>query len=314
MSLKVVFLGTSSAVPVAERSFPSIAVLRKDEVILVDCGEGAQRQMVRATIGFCRKMKIFITHIHGDHIGGLAGLLQTMGMLKRTRKVDIFGPRGIRGFIKEMIKYLKVELQYPIQVAEVKEGLVLREREYEVYAMRGRHLVSNYCYLLKELPRPGRFDVQKARELGIPEGPLWHKIQSGDKIRIGEKVVEPQAILGPPRPGRTIGFSGDTCPDPRLAKFFSKADLLVFESTYSEGDRKKAEEHMHSTSTDAAKIASSAGAKMLALTHLSARYNDPTVILREAQRFHQNVIIAEDMDVIEVPYPDSGEPFKTYRL
>ncbi|MGQ9781811.1 MAG: ribonuclease Z [Nitrososphaeria archaeon] len=314
MSLKVVFLGTSSAVPVAERSFPAIAVLRKDELILVDCGEGTQRQMTMAAVGFCRKMKILITHIHGDHVGGLAGMLQTMGMLKRNREVDIFGPRGIKGFMREMTRYLKFELQYPVQITEVKEGLVIREREYEVYAMRGRHLVSNYCYLLKELPRPGKFDVQKARKLGVPEGPLWHKIQSGEKIQIGDKTIEPQMILGPPRPGRIIGFSGDTLPHPKLAKFFSKADLLIYESTYSEGDKEKAKEHMHSTSTDAAKIASKAGAKMLALTHLSARYRDPSIILKEARRFHDNVIVAEDMSVIEVPYPDSGEPFKTYHL
>lgn len=314
MSFKVVFLGTSSAVPVANRSFPSVAVLRKDEVILMDCGEGTQRQMVIATIGFCRKMKILITHLHGDHVGGLLGLLQTMSMLKRTKVLDIYGPRGIKSFINSTINYLKVELQYPLNIWEVKDGLIVKDREYEVYVKRGVHFVSNYCYLLKELPRPGRFDTQKAKRFGVPEGPLWHKIQSGQKIVINNKIIKPEMILGPPRPGRILGFSGDTRPHPSFPKFFREADLLVFESTYSDKDADKASQNMHSTSSDAAKIALNADAKMLALIHLSARYEDSSIILNEASKHFKNVIIPEDMDVIEIPYPDSGASFKVYHL
>jgi ribonuclease Z len=310
----VVFLGTSSAVPVANRSFPSIAVLRKDEVIIVDCGEGAQRQMVIAGIGFCRRMKILITHLHGDHIGGLTGLMQTMSMLKRSRALDIYGPKGVKGFINSTIKYLKVKLQYPVNILEVKEGLIVKEKEYEIYAKKGLHPINEYCYLFKELPRPGRFNVQKAKSLGIPEGPLWHRIQSGEKVALDEKIIRPEAILGPSRPGRVLGFSGDTRPHSSLSKFFKNADLLVFESTYSDRDADKAAQNMHSTSSDAAKIAFGANVKMLALVHLSARYEDSSSLLSEALKHYKNVIIPEDLDVIEVPYPDSKEPLKIYHL
>jgi ribonuclease Z len=314
MSLKVVFLGTSSAIPVSNRSFPAIAVLRKDEVILVDCGEGTQRQMATAKIGFCRKMKILITHLHGDHVGGLPGLLQTMSMLKRKRRLQIYGPRGIVGFVKSFLKYLKVELGYELEIEEVREGVFVREKEYEIIAKRTVHSVGGYSFLLREYPRPGRFNVERARELGVPEGPLWRMLQEGKKVNVNGRIIEPNMVLGPPRPGRVLGFSGDTVPYRSLSKFFKGADLLVFEATYSEKDGEKARENMHSTSVDAAKIASEANAKMLALVHLSARYNDPTIIYLEAKKYHGNVVVPEDFDVIEVPYPDSGEEFRVYSL
>ncbi|MEM4522663.1 MAG: ribonuclease Z [Nitrososphaeria archaeon] len=314
MSLKVIFLGTSSAIPVAQRSFPATAVLRKDEVILVDCGEGTQRQMAIAKIGFCRKMKILITHLHGDHVGGLPGLLQTMSMLKRKRRLQVYGPRGIVGFIKNFLRYLKVELGYELEINEVREGLFIREKEYEIYAKRTIHSMRGYSFLIKELPRAGRFNVERAKQLGVPEGPLWHMLQEGKKVTVNGRIIEPQMVLGPPRPGRIIGFSGDTIPYKTLSSFFKNADLLVFEATYSEKDMEKARENMHSTSVDAAKIAKQANAKMLALLHLSARYNDPTTIRLEALKYHDNVIVPEDLDVIEVPYPDTNEKFRVYNL
>ncbi|MEM4643623.1 MAG: ribonuclease Z [Candidatus Bathyarchaeia archaeon] len=314
MSLKVIFLGTSSAIPVSQRSFPATAVLRKDEVILVDCGEGTQRQMTVAKIGFCRKMKILITHLHGDHVGGLPGLLQTMSMLKRKRRLQVYGPRGIVGFIKNFLRYLKVELGYELEINEVREGLFIREKEYEIYAKRTIHSMRGYSFLIKELPRAGRFNVERAKQLGVPEGPLWHMLQEGKKVTVNGRIIEPQMVLGPPRPGRIIGFSGDTIPYETLSSFFKNADLLVFEATYSEKDMEKARENMHSTSVDAAKIASEANAKMLALVHLSARYNDPTTIRLEALKYHDNVIVPEDLDVIEVPYPDANENFRVYNL
>lgn len=314
MSLKVIFLGTSSAIPVLYRSFPATAVLRKDEVILLDCGEGTQRQMAVAKIGFCRKMKILITHLHGDHVGGLPGLLQTMSMLKRRRRLQVYGPRGIVGFIKNFLKYLKVELGYELEINEVREGLIVREKEYEIYAKRTIHSMGGYSFLIKELPRPGRFNVERAKQLGVPEGPLWHMLQEGKKVTVNGRIIEPKMVLGPPRPGRIIGFSGDTIPYKSLSSFFKNADLLVFEATYSEKDMEKARENMHSTSVDAAKIASEANAKMLALVHLSARYNDPTTIRLEALKYHDNVVVPEDLDVIEVPYPDANENFRVYNL
>ena len=314
MSLKVVFLGTSAAVPTVGRSFPSTAIVREDEVILIDCGEGAQRQVLQAGLGFNRKMKILITHLHGDHVGGVTGLLQTMNMMGRVRPVDIYGPRGIRGLLKSTLSYLKVNLQYSLVINEVKEGVVVKEKEYEILSRKGSHSIRDYCYLFKEFPRPGKFDAEKAIRLGIPEGPLWHKLQSGKAISIGEKSIEPSIILGASRAGRIIGFSGDTRPKRFLNRFFEKADLLVFEATYSEEDFEKAVQNKHSTATEAAKLATKANVKMLALVHLSSRYIDVNIILAEASKYHKNVIIPEDLTVVEIPYPELYEPFKVHRL
>ncbi len=314
MSLKVVFLGTSAAVPTVSRSFPSTAIVREDEVILVDCGEGTQRQVLQAGLGFNKKMKILITHLHGDHVGGVTGLLQTMSMMRRIRPVDIYGPRGIRGLLKSTLNYLRVNLQYSLVINEVKEGVVVKEKEYEILSRRGSHSIRDYCYLFREFPRPGKFNVEKAIRLGIPEGPLWNKLQSGKAISIGEMVIEPSIILGASRAGRMIGFSGDTRPRRFFNRFFEKADLLVFEATYSEKDFEKAVQNMHTTATEAAKLASKANVKMLALVHLSSRYIDAEAILAEASRYHKNVIIPEDLTAVEIPYPESNEPLKVHRL
>jgi ribonuclease Z len=194
------------------------------------------------------------------------------------------------------------------------ETMLEESQEYELVSRSGSHSIRDYCYLFKECPRPGKFDSEKAIRLGIPEGPLWHKLQSGKAISIGEMLVEPSIILGASRAGRIIGFSGDTRPKRFFNKFFEKADLLVFEATYSEKDFEKAVQNMHSTATEAAKIASKANVKMLALVHLSSRYIDADVILAEASRYHKNVIIPEDLTAVEIPYPESNEPLKVHRL
>ncbi|MCP8307876.1 MAG: ribonuclease Z [archaeon] len=300
--MRLVFLGTSSSVPTIERGLPSIAIMRGNELLLFDAGEGTQRQMVKAGLGFNRKTKIFITHFHGDHILGLLGILQTMSMLNRDRSLDIYGPRGIIGFLKHNIRYLKFGLTFQINVNEVKEGIVVNEKDYCVKACLAEHSVRTYSYLLEEHDRPGVFYPEKALKLGIPKGILWSKLQNGESIKLGDKIVTPDQVLGPRRPGRKIGISGDTRPNAKLSMFFSKADVIIFDSTYGDEYSDKAKENMHSTCVEAAQLAKDSGANLLILTHFSARYEDVSNLVSQALKIHPNVIAASDQLVIDVPY------------
>jgi len=302
VQLRLIFLGTSSSVPTIERSLPSVAIMRGNELLLFDAGEGTQRQMVKAGLGFNRKTKIFITHFHGDHIVGLLGILQTMSMLNRDRPLDIYGPRGIIGFLKHNIRYLKFGLTFQIDVNEVKEGIVVKEKDYSVKACLAEHSIRTYSYLLEEYDRPGVFYPEKALELGVPKGILWSKLQNGESIKLDDKVINPDQVLGPRRPGRKIGISGDTRPNSRLSNFFSKADVIIFDSTYGDEYGDKAKENMHSTCVEAAQLAKDSEANLLILTHFSARYEDVSSLVSQALKIHPNVVAASDQLVIDVPY------------
>ncbi len=304
VQLRIIFLGTSSSVPTIERSLPSIAIMRGNELLLFDAGEGTQRQMVKSGLGFNRKTKIFITHFHGDHIVGLLGILQTMSMLNRDKSLDIYGPKGIIGFLRHNIRYLKFGLTFEINVNEVKEGIVAKEKDYVVKACLAEHSIRTYSYLLEEFDRPGVFYPEKALKLGIPKGILWSKLQNGESIKLKDKIITPDEVLGPRRPGRKIGISGDTRPNTKLTKFFSNSDVIIFDSTYGDEYSDKAKENLHSTSVEAAQLAKDAGANLLILTHFSARYEDVNNLVSQALKIHPNVIAASDQLVIDVPYRD----------
>jgi ribonuclease Z len=302
--LRIIFLGTSSSVPTIERSLPSIAIMRGNELLLFDAGEGTQRQMVKSGLGFNRKTKIFITHFHGDHIVGLLGILQTMSMLNRDKSLDIYGPKGIVGFLRHNIRYLKFGLTFEINVNEVREGIVVKEKDYVVKACLAEHSIRTYSYLLEESDRPGVFYPEKALKLGIPKGILWSKLQNGESIKLKDKIITPDEVLGPRRPGRKIGISGDTRPNAKLTKFFSNSDVIIFDSTYGDEYSDKAKENLHSTSAEAAQLAKDAGANLLILTHFSARYEDVNNLVSQALKIHPNVMAASDQLVIDVPYRD----------
>ncbi len=304
VQLRIVFLGTSSSVPTIDRSLPSIAIMRGNELLLFDAGEGTQRQMVKSGLGFNRKTKIFITHFHGDHIVGLLGILQTMSMLNRDKSLDIYGPKGIIGFLKHNIRYLKFGLTFEINVNEVREGIVVKEKDYVVKACLAEHSIRTYSYLLEEFDRPGVFYPEKALKLGVPKGILWSKLQNGESIKLKDKIITPDEVLGPRRPGRKIGISGDTRPNAKLTKFFSNSDVIIFDSTYGDEYSDKAKENLHSTSVEAAQLARDAGANLLILTHFSARYEDVNNLVSQALKIHPNVMAASDQLVIDVPYRD----------
>jgi ribonuclease Z len=304
VDLKLVFLGTSSAVPTAERGLSSVAMIRDGEVILVDAGEGVQRSFAQAGIGFNRNMKVLITHLHGDHCVGLLGLLQTMAMLNRDKPLSVYGPRGLLGFVKNNIKSLKFGLSFPLSISTVREGLVVDEKEYRIRACRGEHNITNYAFLLEEKERPGVFHPEAARRLGVPEGELWSKLQDGEAVKIGERTIGPLQVMGPKRPGRKVVVTGDTRPTLRLRRFIAGADTAVLDSTYFDDHADKAKENRHMTAREAAEMASRAGVRRLVLTHFSSRYEDLEPYLQQASEIHPNLVAAADQMVLDVPYPD----------
>ncbi len=305
VNLTVTFLGTSSAAPTKSRGLPAIAIQREGEVILMDCGEGVQRQVMSAGIGLNRPTTILITHLHGDHVTGLLGLLQTMGMAQRSRPLTVVGPSALSKWLEVTSRLLNIGLTYRLQFVTAKAGAVFRTQDFDIKAARADHSVESYAYLVSERPRPGTFYPKKARRLGIPEGKLWSRLQKGRKVLLNGKTILPSQVVGPKRPGRSIGYSGDTRPSPRLARFFAGCDLLIFDSTYLERDRDKAVERKHSTAREAATLAKKAKVSRLVLTHFSARYQNASALVKEARGVFPSAIAAHDGMRVEVGYPDS---------
>ncbi|MDG6901259.1 MAG: ribonuclease Z [Nitrososphaerota archaeon] len=303
VKLTVNFLGTSSAAPTKSRGLPAIAIQREGEVILMDCGEGVQRQVMSAGIGLNRPTTILITHLHGDHVTGLLGLMQTMGMAQRSRPLTIVGPAALSKWLEVTSDLLNIGLTFQLQFVAARPGAVLHTRDFDIRAARADHSVESYAYLVSEKSRPGTFFPQKARRLGIPEGKLWSRLQKGRKVKLGGRTIDPSKVVGPRRPGRSIGYSGDTRPSAGLARFFSGCDLLIFDSTYLERDRDKAVERKHSTSREAALLARKAGVGSLALTHFSARYQTASELLKEARKVFPRVVAAHDGMKLGVAYP-----------
>ena len=301
--MRIVFLGTAASIPTSTRALSSVAVQRKGELFLFDCGEGTQRQMIQAKIGLNRKTRIFITHLHGDHILGLPGILQTMSLLGRDKPLHIYGPVGTVAFLEAMIRTVRFSLRFPVYAHEVtEEGLVFQEREYEVHSAWVEHSVPSLAYALIEKPRPGRFSIKRAVSHGVPKGPLWCKLQQGFDVELPDgKTVRPRDVLGRSRPGRKIVYVGDTKPSDNIVELANGADVLIHEATFGEELSDRAEEDMHSTPGGAAMIAKMAEVKLLVLNHISARYGDTSALLEEARSVFPEAIVAEDFMELEVP-------------
>lgn len=298
--MKLVFLGTSAAQPTPERGLTCICLEKEGEILMFDAGEGAQISYLKSGLGWNKKMKIFVTHLHGDHCIGILGLLQTMTLQNRTEPMEIYGPDGIEEFIAANIKVLNFGLSFPVMITTVREGTVVNEKTYTINSCEADHSVTSYSYLFQEKDKPGRFFPDKAKELGVPEGELWHKLQTGQDIQVGDKIVKSSDVLGEKRPGKRIGISGDTRPTKKLEEFFKDCDYLSFDSTFSHELQDKALETYHSTAKEAADLAKKANVSNLILTHFSARYNDESVLLEEAKTIHGSVIAAKDLLEIEI--------------
>jgi ribonuclease Z len=303
MSLRVVFLGTSGSVPTLKRSLPSVVVQCPRDQWMFDCGENVQRQMMQAKVSFHRKMKVFITHLHGDHVLGLPGLLQTMALMGRTETVQVYGPVGIKDFLICTKETLNFGLTYPVEINEIlAEGIVCDEQEYNVIAAKSNHAVASYAFAFVEIPRPGKFYPKKALALGVPAGELWSKLQGGKEITlVNGKVVKPSDVMGPVRAGRKIVYTGDTKPFDSFSAFAKGADLVIHDCTFDDSLVEKAALDGHSTPTQAAEQAKAAGAKQLVLSHISARYPEAGLLLDQAKKVFSNSILAEDFMELELP-------------
>jgi len=303
VDMQLIFLGTSSAVPTADRGLSSIALMRGAELLLFDAGEGMQRNFIKAGLGINRKMKIFITHMHADHCVGLLGLLQTMSLQGREKSVYIYGEPRLEEFLRENMRIINFRLTFDIIVRKIeKSGVVVKEKDYQISCCETLHSVPSFAYCLEEFDRPGTFNILEAKRLGIPEGELYSELQHGQNIIYGGKMIKSTHVVGPPRRGRKIGVSGDTRPTDRLVRFFKDCDVLVFESTYGQDKREKAIENGHSTAAEAASIAKKAQVDKLLLTHFSARYDETSLLVKEASAIYNNVEAAEDLKVVKISY------------
>ena len=303
MSIRVVFLGTSGSVPTMKRSLPCVVVQCPKNQWMFDCGENVQHQMMGGKVSFHRKMKIFISHLHGDHVLGLPGLLQTMALMDRKEPIEIYGPKGLNAFLVCTKETLNFGLNYPVEINEIlSEGLIVDDEEYQVVATKSNHAVEGYCFAFIEKPRSGRFYPKKAQALGIPAGELWGKLQGGQEVTtLNGDVVKPSDVMGPLRAGRKIVYTGDTKPFENFAKFADGADLVIHDCTFDDSLAEKAGVDGHSTPSQAAGQAKAANAKRLVLTHISARYPDASLLLEQAKKVFPNSILAEDYLEIELP-------------
>lgn len=300
--MRIFFLGTSAGVPTRDRNVSCVAVRRGGELLLFDVGEGAQRQLIKAGLGLKTKTKIFITHMHGDHLVGLLALLQTFSLAGREDPMLVFGPEKVAAFINSNLEMMGVRPTFPIQMHTLSDGFVQENGEYIIRALRTRHSTETYALSLEEKQRPGKFDPEKAKSLKIPVT-LWRNLQKGEKVTVGEREIDPRLVVSEPRKGRKIVISSDTYPIDAMVRFAEGADVLIHESTYGEDHLDKTEKNLHSSAGQAALIASRALVRLLVLTHFSTRYNDLSALVKEARRVFPRVVAARDFMVVTVAYP-----------
>jgi ribonuclease Z len=307
MDLDVVFLGTAGSAPTAARGLPATLIRRGGERLLVDCGEGTQRQLLRS-VGLVDLEEIFLTHFHADHLLGLPGMLKTFGLRGREAPLTIYGPPGLRALIGGVLHPLIGRTPFELHVVELEPNEELERDGYRIAAFNVRHRVQAYGYALVEDERPGRFDEQAALELGVKPGPDFGRLQHGETVTSASGAeVTPNRVLGAPRAGRKIVLSGDTAPCEMTAVVAHGADLLVHEATFGDEEADRARETGHTTARGAAELAAEADVTLLALTHLSPRH--PAGALRaEAREVFDNTIVPRDFDRVDVPLPEKGEP------
>jgi ribonuclease Z len=303
--LSITFLGTSASIPTIDRNVAGLAVQREGETILFDCGEGSQRQMMRYGVGFTFR-EIFFTHYHADHMLGVTGLLRTLGLQDRSTPVMLYGPKGAQRILGAAISLGIERNKFPVEILEVKPGDRLGRDEYDVVVFETDHRADTVGFALVEHARLGRFNPARALELGIPEGPLWGALHRGKTITLPDgRTIAPSDLVGAPRRGRSLVYTGDTRPHLAVVEAAHGADLLVHEATFGGDEQERAKETGHSTAAEAARIAAEAGVRRLVLTHISSRYNrDTAELLAEAKAVFPETIIARDGMTLDVPYSD----------
>ncbi len=314
--LTVTFLGTSAARPTVERGVSAIAVQREGETLMLECGEGTQRQMMRYGVSFTLS-EIFFSHFHADHYLGVTGLVRTLSLQGREEPLHLYGPGGARRMLRAALELGSERSTFPVEIHELKPGDSLKRQDYDIEAFpveHGRHAVG---FALREHRRLGRFEPERAKALGVPEGPLWGRIHRGEAVEFDmtrvdgsteRRRVGPEQIVGPSRPGRLVVYSGDTRPCEAVVDAAAGADLLIHEATFSAEEAERARETQHSTAIEAAQVALAARVRRLALTHLSARYSVAAdALLEEARGVFAETVVARDGMEIEVPFDDGEE-------
>jgi ribonuclease Z len=307
VDLDVVFLGTSGSAPTARRSPPALLVRRGGDRLLFDCGEGTQRQLLRSTVGLVDLREIFLTHLHGDHYFGLPMMLKTFALRDRDVPLTVYGPSGLLSLFDDLARIIG-RLPYRLDLVELRPGEKLEHDDYSLLVFPATHGVPAVGYALVEDERPGRFDVETADTLGVPNGPDRGKLQRGEAVTLADgRTIDPAQLVGEARPGRTVVLTGDTAPCDAVVRHAAGADLLIHEASFCEDEADRARETNHSTAAGAAEIAREARVRLLALTHLSNRYFGPEVA-REARAIFPETAVPKDFDTIEVPFRERGEP------
>jgi ribonuclease Z len=314
MTLRVTFLGTGGAIPTVRRNPSAVYVNREGDELLFDCAEGTQRQMMRFGTGFGID-HLFLTHLHGDHVFGVPGLTQTLDFNDREAPLAVHGPGGSRRSIQRLLGVGGATPSFPVRINEVTAGDVAVSGDgYEVRTVVADHDTAAVGYAIVEDDRKGRFDRERAEELGVPVGPKFSRLHEGHAVELDDgRVVEPDQVVGPPRPGRTVVLTGDTRPTDAVREAARDADLLVHDATFADDRVERAGWTGHSTARQAAEVATDAGARRLALVHTSSRYAGETDAhiqqAREVVRAADTgceVFLPDDGDTVEVGFPDGG--------
>ena len=305
--IRITFLGTAASRPTVSRGVSSIAIQREGDLALFDCGEGTQRQMMRYQTGFGVN-RIFFTHTHADHVIGVVGLLRTMALQGREDAIQLYGPVGSASVLEAAVHLGVDRVGFPVEIHEVEPGQGIEEAEYSVRAFRVHHGTPAVGWVLREHPRLGRFDVERARELGIPNGPLYGQLHKGQTVEVEGRIIRPEDVVGAPRPGRLVVYTGDTRPSDDTVDVAQGADVLIQEATFGADEATRARDTRHSTAPEAADVGRRAGVDRLILTHLSARYSDcPDVLEKEAREVFARTTVAHDGLSIELGYRQDGD-------
>ncbi len=300
MDLSLFFVGTGGSVPSPRRGLPAILLRRGGDRILFDCGEGTQRQLVRS-VGLTDVDCVFITHFHADHWLGLPGMLKSFALRERDQPLTVYGPRGLKELMGAM-RIVYGRMPYELSFVELEPAQTVERDGYAITAIPVRHRgEASFGYALVEEPRPGHLDAQLAEQLGVAPGPDFGRLQRGESVN----GVEPTRVVGPTREGRKVVLSGDTAPCEALAIAAHQADVLVHEATFAEEEAERARQTAHSTASQAARLASDAQVRMLALTHLSNRYAGRE-LREQARAVFASTEVPRDFDTIEVPFPERG--------
>jgi ribonuclease Z len=305
MDLSVAFLGTGGSVPTARRATASVLVMRGGERMLVDCGEGTQRQMQRS-VGLVQIDRIYLTHFHADHYLGVPGLLKTYDLQERQRPLTVYGPPGLRDLFGALQRIMG-RTRYEVVLVELEAGSAIEHDGYGIRCFAVEHRTTAYGYALVEESRPGRFDPELAQQLGVEEGPAFGALQRGEPVQGANGLVQPSEVMGEGRPGRKVVISGDTAPCLATLEAAEDAELLVHDGSFADEEAQRAAETGHSTAGQAGALAREAGVKLLALVHVSSRYN-VGAILEEARAEFQAAVAPRDFDLVEIPFRERGAP------